>query len=176
MPSIGRGPRVSELGPTRAVLFAFSGGAEVGDAGGVAGVGDGEGDGVFHPVVPDAVAVVGGGGEGVLLGAEGAGEAEEDGAFVAGGAGAVTTLVAADGTVLSPLAFLAVTSTRSVRPASASTRVYVVVVAPLMSAHCAPDVSHRVHWYVYVIPVPVHVPWLAVSVWPTTALPLIAGG
>lgn len=42
-------------------------GAEVCDSGGVAGVGDGEGKGVFHPVMPDAVGVVGGGGEGVFL-------------------------------------------------------------------------------------------------------------
>lgn len=68
--------------------FHFDSGSEVGDARGVAGVGNGEGDGVFHPVVPDAIAIVGGGGEGVFLGTEGALEAEDHRAFIAWGAGA----------------------------------------------------------------------------------------
>ena len=53
-------------------------GPEVGNTGGVAGVGDGEGEGVFHPVVPDAVGVVGGGGEGVFLGRQEARKLERD--------------------------------------------------------------------------------------------------
>ena len=59
-------------------------GAEVGDAGGVAGVGDGEGEGVLHPVVPDAIGVVGGGGDGVFLRAELAGETVGDADRLAG--------------------------------------------------------------------------------------------
>ncbi len=49
-------------------------------------------------------------------------------------------------------------------------------VAPVIAAQFAPAVSQRDHAYVNVIPVPVHVPWLAVSVWPTAAWPLIVGG
>ena len=45
-------------------------GAEVGDPGGVAFAADGEGDGVFQPIVPDAVGIVGGHGEAVVFGAE----------------------------------------------------------------------------------------------------------
>jgi len=47
--------------------LAFDGSAEVSDPGGVAGVGDLKGDGVFDPIVPDAIGVVRGGGNRVLL-------------------------------------------------------------------------------------------------------------
>ena len=77
---------------------------------------------------------------------------------------------------VSPVVLFAVTSTRIVLPLSAATSVYVVAVAPEMSAHWAPAVSQRCHWYANVSPVPVQVPWLAVNVWPTTACPVIAGG
>lgn len=71
-------------------LEGFGGdpGAEIGDAGRVAGVGHGEGEGVFHPVVPDAIGIVRGGGEGVLLRAEQAGELEGEAEGLAGGDGA----------------------------------------------------------------------------------------
>jgi hypothetical protein len=39
-----------------------------------------------------------------------------------------------------------------------------------------PDVSQRLHWYAYFSLVPLHVPWLAVSVPPTIAVPPIDGG
>ena len=58
--------------------MAFHAGAQVGDSSGVTGIGDLEGDGVFDPVVPDAVGVVRGGGDGVLLRAEIAVEAIGD--------------------------------------------------------------------------------------------------
>lgn len=64
--------------------FGVDFGAEVGDAGGVAGIGYGEGEGVFHPVVPDAVGIVGGGGDGVFLRAELAGETVGDADRLAG--------------------------------------------------------------------------------------------
>ncbi len=66
-------------------LRKFHACAEIRDAGGVAGVGDAKADGVFHPFVPDAVGVVGGGGDGVALGAKVAGEAKGESFDFAGG-------------------------------------------------------------------------------------------
>ena len=62
-------------------------GPEVGDPCGVARVSNGEGKSVFHPVVPDAVGVVGCRGEGVLLRTEKAGELERDADGLARGDG-----------------------------------------------------------------------------------------
>ena len=96
---------------------------------------------------------------------------------VAGGAGAVvTTPLCADVTEFGPVASVAVTLTRSVLPASAVTRVYVLCVADVMSVHAAPAASHRDQRYANVIPVPVYVPGLAVSASPTTVDPEIVGG
>lgn len=39
-----------------------------------------------------------------------------------------------------------------------------------------PPLSHRSHWYAYLIPDPVHVPVEPVRLAPTTAVPLIVGG
>jgi hypothetical protein len=66
--------------------------------------------------------------------------------------------------------------TRSVLPASAVTRVYVLWVAVVMSAHAPPEASHRDQRYANVMPLPVHVPGLAVSASPTTVEPEIVGG
>src|SRR5687767_10289821 len=64
-----------------------------------------------------------------------------------GGAGAfVTTAVCAEVAVAEPLAFVAVTRSRSVRPRSAATTVYLSAVAPLIVTHSAPAELHRSHW------------------------------
>jgi hypothetical protein len=63
-------------------------GSQINDSGGVAGIDDAEGDGVFHPVVPDSIRIVRGGRDGVFLRAEIAGEGERDGPVVARGGGA----------------------------------------------------------------------------------------
>jgi hypothetical protein len=39
-----------------------------------------------------------------------------------------------------------------------------------------PPALQRSHWWAYDVGVLLHVPLLAVSVWPTAAVPLIAGG
>ena len=46
----------------------------------------------------------------------------------------------------------------------------------MIAAQLLPAVSQRFHWYAYVGVVSlVHVPGLAVSVWPTCGVPLIVG-
>jgi hypothetical protein len=96
---------------------------------------------------------------------------------VAGGAGAVvTTADGADVTAFDPLAFVPVTLTRSVLPASAVTTVYVLWVALAMLTHAPPVASQRDQRYANVMPVPVYVPGFAVSDSPTTAEPEIVGG
>jgi hypothetical protein len=86
-----------------------------------------------------------------------------------------TTPVCAEVADAEPAAFVAVTTIRSVLPASADTSVYVLLVAPLMLAHEAPALSQRRHWYAYDVGAPLQLPVEAVSVWPTTVLPLIVG-
>jgi hypothetical protein len=100
-------------------------------------------------------------------------------AVFTGGCGADpgTAAVAAEEADADPTEFVAVTATTSVEPASADATRYVVAVAPPMFTHEAPDPSQRRHWYAYAIGcVPVHVPATAVSVWPTSGVPLIVGG
>jgi hypothetical protein len=89
---------------------------------------------------------------------------------------AATDAVGADDADCDPFAFEAVTTTRRVVPTSAETGAYVQLVAPEIEAQLPPDVLQRCHRYAYLSPVPVQVPVLAVSVLPTTALPLIDGG
>jgi hypothetical protein len=50
-----------------------------------------------------------------------------------------------------------------------------VPVAPLTSAHDAPEPSHRRHWYAYEVGDPDQLPADAESDWPALALPLIVG-
>ena len=89
---------------------------------------------------------------------------------------ATTTAVVADGAFTEPAAFDAVTSTRSVEPASASTATYVVPAAPLIVAHAAPELLQRCQTIDVVIgALPVHVPLVAVSVIPTRGVPLTVG-
>jgi len=87
----------------------------------------------------------------------------------------VTTAVCADVAVLEPVVFVAVTATRIVFPLSVLVSVYVLCVAEAIAAHAAPLASQRDHAYAYVMPVPVHVPGLAVRVCPTTVGPTIVG-
>src|SRR5581483_8175093 len=88
-----------------------------------------------------------------------------------------TTAVGADVAVVDPLAFVAVTRTRRVWPTSALTTTYVPADAPGMSVHAPPNRSQRRHWNEKVIvPGPVHVPGLAVSVCPSSGVPVTKGG
>ncbi|HVP03109.1 MAG TPA: hypothetical protein VMT10_11110 [Solirubrobacteraceae bacterium] len=66
-------------------------------------------------------------------------------AVFAGGAGA-TSAVCAEVALAEPATLVPVTTTRIVEPTSAGTAVYVDAVAPAMSAHEAPELSHRRHW------------------------------
>jgi hypothetical protein len=49
------------------------------------------------------------------------------------------------------------------------------VVEPLMVKHADPELLQRAQAYEYVLVGPLHVPGLAVSVWPTEGTPLIDG-
>ena len=85
-----------------------------------------------------------------------------------GAAAALTTAVGTDVAVRVPSEFFALTTTRSVLPASTAFSVYVLSFAPPMLLQLPPSLSHLRHWYVYVIgSVPVHVPFAAVSVCPS---------
>src|SRR5689334_15212759 len=86
-----------------------------------------------------------------------------------------TTSLWPDRRVVEPLAFLAVTATRSVPFTSASCTPYVLPVAPATGVHSAPKRSHCSHWYVTLVGEFVHVPGSAVSVLPTIASPVIDG-
>jgi hypothetical protein len=57
----------------------------------------------------------------------------------------VTTAVWAERAVPDPPLFVAVTTTRIVKPASLLDNEYEVLVAPLKSEHDAPVLSHRRH-------------------------------
>src|ERR671924_103877 len=57
-----------------------------------------------------------------------------------------TTAVALESAKFDPPAFVAVTRTFSVLPASPATTVYVELVAPEMSMQFKPAVSHCFHW------------------------------
>jgi hypothetical protein len=59
---------------------------------------------------------------------------------------AATTAVCTELAFALPEPLVAVTRIRIVEPASAETRVYVEVVAPVMSMQLPPDASHRRHW------------------------------
>ena len=80
----------------------------------------------------------------------------------------MTRAVCAEVAVLEPPALLAVTTALSVEPTSAATTPYDEAVAFGMSTQPAPPASHRRHRYAKVIGgVPLHVPGLAVKVFPT---------
>ena len=64
----------------------------------------------------------------------------------AGRVGTGTTAVCADVAAEEPALFEAVTTTRIVAPPSAATKVYVLPVAPPMSAQLAPAELQRRHW------------------------------
>src|SRR5262249_26222818 len=88
-----------------------------------------------------------------------------------------TTAVGAESAKLAPALFVAVTPTRTVLPTSTDASVYVLPLAPMMSAQLPPLESQRRHWYENVIGcVPDQVPGFAVSVSPCLATPAIVGG
>src|SRR5947209_10045891 len=90
---------------------------------------------------------------------------------VAGCTGSVRSDIAVD----VPPAFFAVTCTRRRSPSSTITTSYVLLVAPKIAVQLVPSRSHRSHWYVNDVGLPLHVPLSVVSVWPTWALPVITG-
>src|SRR5687768_16809960 len=75
-----------------------------------------------------------------------------------------------------PLAFRAVTATRSRKPRSTSRTGYVFAVAPVTLEHVATSASHRCHWYEKPVGLAVHSPSFALSVCPTLGVPEIVGG
>src|SRR5689334_21345747 len=68
------------------------------------------------------------------------------GAVALTGGAAATLAVCVVAAGVEPAAFVAVTTTRSVCPASAAVSVYAVFRAPEMSVQLVPLVSHRRHW------------------------------
>jgi hypothetical protein len=84
--------------------------------------------------------------------------------------------VGCDGAVALPSALIAVTSTLSACPTSPGTVLYVRSSAPAMSPHALPSIAHRCHWYANDVGLLLHVPFEAVSVDPSRAVPLIVGG
>ena len=68
-----------------------------------------------------------------------------------------------------------VTRTRMVRPASVVVNRCVLAVAPAMFAQAAPLALQRCHWYWNAVGLLLHVPFCAVSVSPTRAVPEIVG-
>src|SRR6476469_1023576 len=56
-----------------------------------------------------------------------------------------TISVGSDAALAFPSAFVAVTTTRSVRETSPAATVYVFSVAPVMSPHVVPSLAHRCH-------------------------------
>jgi hypothetical protein len=86
-----------------------------------------------------------------------------------------TAAVAAETYVVEPSAFLAVTATRSVAPASPPPTVYVLLVAPSIVAQPLPFVSQRLQAKAKPDGLPFQVPWLAVSVVPDCGVPEMLG-
>jgi hypothetical protein len=85
---------------------------------------------------------------------------------------AVTALVA----VAEPAEFVAVTAMRILFETSAATRRYVAPVAPLIAEHPLPEELQRCHCRPNVmVGVPVQVPVVEVSSWPSFAVPETAG-
>jgi hypothetical protein len=86
-----------------------------------------------------------------------------------------TTAVGSENASPEPRLFLAMILTRRRLAASACTTLYVFAVFPV-ALHAFPSPSQRSQPYEYVIgSSPTHLPVLAVSVAPTTAVPLIVG-
>jgi hypothetical protein len=107
------------------------------------------------------------------------GEREGGGGEVGGGGGVGappgTTAVCADVTTVVPAGFVAVTPKRSVEPASAAATVCVVAVSPT-ARQLLPLVSQRSQLSEKLARnLLAQVPSVAVSVWPTAAVPVIVG-
>ena len=102
---------------------------------------------------------------------------ETVGSFVLTGADDDVTLpVASDCTTLEPAPFVAVTWTRRVEPTSSEVIARVAPVAPGTSEQLAPASLQRRHWYANVIGAsPDQEPELAVSVAPSSGVPVMAG-
>jgi hypothetical protein len=90
--------------------------------------------------------------------------------------GGVTSPLATDVALVEPPRLNAMTENRIVELRSPALKGSTVPVAPLIAAQFAPVPSQRSHWYEYLIPDPLHVPTLPVSVPPTSGVPLTVGG
>src|SRR5690348_14958492 len=86
-----------------------------------------------------------------------------------------TALVGAETYVVEPAVFVATTATRRVLPAAACANLCVELVAPLIVAQLLPCASQRIHAKAYDVGLPLHVPWLAVTVEPTSSGPETLG-
>jgi hypothetical protein len=93
----------------------------------------------------------------------------------AGAGGGATTPVAAEDADVDPLWFVAVTAIRNTCPTSADVTVYVELTAPAIGPQPEPSVEHRCHRSVYVTPLPLQLPVLAVKTFPIAAVPVAAG-
>src|SRR5579885_2055553 len=89
---------------------------------------------------------------------------------------ALTTAVGTDVEVAEPALFVAFSRTRSVFPTSTCFSAYVEPVAPEMLEQLPPFWSQRRHWNDVEVGLLLHVPPCAVSVLPSTGVPLIVGG
>ena len=88
---------------------------------------------------------------------------------------AATAAVAADVTTVEEPVFVAVASKRIVEPMSIAWRASVVPAAPAIAEQLAPAKSQRCHWRVVLVRVPLHVPSVALRVWPSCTVPETAG-
>jgi hypothetical protein len=87
-----------------------------------------------------------------------------------------TTAVVAEKALVLPATLLAVTRTLIVVPTSALVTAYVELVAPGIGTQTNPDGSQLSHWSANVIGVvPVQVPFVALSVCPSTGVPDTVG-
>src|SRR5262245_3964163 len=101
---------------------------------------------------------------------------EVGGCSVAGSA-AATTAVGSDAERPVPYASEALTTTRSVEPASSAPTTYVALIAPAMSRHASPAAEHRCHCRCRATaPLPDQTPSPALSLPPTAAVPVMLGG
>lgn len=98
------------------------------------------------------------------------------GELLVGAVGAVvTTAVGAEVATELPLLFVAVTSTRIVKPTSAPTKMYFAAVAPTMTTQWAPFASQSNQRRAKLVGLRVQPPTVDVNVCPTTVVPVIVG-
>src|SRR5262245_40030417 len=98
------------------------------------------------------------------------------GAVVLAGAAGSTSGLAAERALVVPPALLALTRTRMVEPTSSWSSVYVLSSSLASGTQLEPDPSQRCHSYANEVGEPLQVPVLALSTWPSCAVPDTTGG